>query len=375
MNSPENSDQVLRVDNIADSESFESPINSYYRGKPYHRGRDVGVYDINKMVEKNKACLVRSTQEHMISASGMKRTLFWVNAIFDMGDGIFWHATVKTNNYNTGNAFEGTYTIIVYATEPIIAAEQLELVSNDYGSFISSDSPTFNILREHRGQPISVEVDQKFLLEDDELDLHYGEGFTEWSEKFTASLPESGLSILQGAPGTGKTSYLRHLICKNWETHRFYYIPVESFHLLSSSTLPNIWNQEERNYPKAIKVIILEDAERLLLEREGQLGGETASLLNLTDGFIGDLVRVHLVCTVNSDLSKVDEALMRPGRQKFFKEFKKLEWTEAKTLAEHLDIGLSEERTYTLAEIFNLNDTKRAGEDQFQKEEKKIGFS
>lgn len=364
----------LKVDNIADNEAFESPINSYYRGKPFHRSRDIGVYNLGKMVDDNKSELIRSTQEYMISASGMKKTLFWVNTIFDKGNGVFWQATVKTNNFNTGNAFEGTYTIQVVAPDPVLAAEQIDYITKQYGSMPISDRPTFNILKEHRGQPIQVEVDEKYLLDDDGLDLRYGNGFSEWSDKFTGSLTESGLSILQGSPGTGKTSYLRHLICKHWETHRFYYIPVESFHLLSSSSLPSIWNKEEISYPKAIKVIILEDAERLLLERNEITGGETSSILNLTDGFIGDLVRVHLICTVNRSLEQVDDALLRPGRQKFFKEFQELDWEVAQKLSSHLGVILEEERSYTLAEIYNQSDMLRAGVYKMKKEEKTIGF-
>jgi hypothetical protein len=164
-----------------------------------------------------------------------------------MSDGVFWHATVKTNSYNTGNAFEGTYTMVVVAPSPDVAVSEMEKIVDKYSGLATSDRPTSQILREARGQPIQVDVDEKYLLSDDGLDLHYGEGFQEWSEKFASSLHESGLSVLQGSPGTGKTSYLRHLICSLWETHRFYYIPVESFNLLSSSNLPAICSNNDRS--------------------------------------------------------------------------------------------------------------------------------
>ena len=137
-----------------------------------------------------------------------------------------------------------------------------------------------------------------------------------------------------------------------------------------------IWGNEERNYPDAIKVIVLEDAERLLLDRENAFDSQTSSLLNLTDGFIGDLTHVHLICTINSELTNVDEALMRPGRQKFFRQFEKLAYREAAQLARHLNIAVpNEDRDYTLAEIYHLKDTQRAGEHLLEKKRPQLDFN
>jgi hypothetical protein len=66
----------LAVDSIYQTESIDSPVHTYYRGKPFHRTRDVAVFDLDKMVADHPEQLVRSSREYMLSASGLKRTLF-----------------------------------------------------------------------------------------------------------------------------------------------------------------------------------------------------------------------------------------------------------------------------------------------------------
>jgi hypothetical protein len=68
------------------------------------------------------------------------------------------------------------------------------------------------------------------------LVLHYGEEFERWHRQFSDQLRRraSGVTILQGLPGTGKTTYLRHLLFELKATHRFYYLPLTSYSMLCS---------------------------------------------------------------------------------------------------------------------------------------------
>jgi hypothetical protein len=118
--------------------------------------------------------------------------------------------------------------------------------------------------------------------------------------------------------------------------------------------------RERRRFKSSVLVLVLEDAEQLLLARRGLRDGLASSLLNFTDGFIGDLIQAHLICTINSDVQDLDEAVLRPGRQRFFREFEPIDWSRASALAEILGISLVENRAYTLAEIYHFKDVQSA---------------
>ncbi len=101
------------------------------------------------------------------------------------------------------------------------------------------------------------------------LALHYGSDFPEWDEHMQAVLKrgERGLTILRGEPGTGKTSYLRHLIWKLRSTHLFYYLPISAYALIAAPAAVEFWIQQAVNSPKRGKIVIIEDAEGLLMQR------------------------------------------------------------------------------------------------------------
>ena len=69
----------------------------------------------------------------------------------------------------------------------------------------------------------SVPLENRNPLNEDHLDLFYGDGFSKKNETFIEFMQKerSGLSIFEGTPGTGKTSYIRYLIGKLKSTHRF----------------------------------------------------------------------------------------------------------------------------------------------------------
>ena len=90
--------------------------------------------------------------------------------------------------------------------------------------------------------------------------------------------------------------------------------------------------------------------------------------------FIGDLVSAHLICTVNSEARELDEAVLRPGRQKFFHEFDLLHWDQARRLAERLGTTLTDHRSYSLAEIYHFRDLN-SGDRLDSPRPRPIGFS
>lgn len=167
----------------------------------------------------------------------------------------------------------------------------------------------------------------------------------------------SGLCILYGAPGTGKTSYIRHLMytCKDVN---FMILNTSCFDAINDSSFVNlIVNNQD-------SVIILEDCEDLMIERNTGGNSRIATLLNLSDGILGDALRLKFICTFNSKISKIDSAVLRKGRTHVKYEFKPLCTAKANIIAQELNTILPLKKGtegYTLAEIYYNENTQVDG--------------
>lgn len=186
------------------------------------------------------------------------------------------------------------------------------------------------------------------------LNLYYREGAVTWADAWinTLNTRRYGLTVLTGAPGTGKTTLLRSLAHWLVETHVFYFVPAARFACVESGEIVTFWANENRN-SKLRKVLILEDAESVLLRRRDDNREKVATLLNLTDGMLGDALGLHVVCTLNSDLADLDPALLRPGRLVAHRDFELLDRSEAQKLAGHLRVPAPAGERVSLAEFFN----------------------
>ena len=322
---------------------------------------------MDQIVNDFSDSLVRSSQEPGVVKANQCE-MNWTMLVFKRGENLFWHFVIKSNSYGQDTT-ERIFTLTVTTNDRNLAASEIQMLREKY--LPGATGPGFFMLKDLRN-PKRIPIRAEYLLSDADLDLHYGQDFGAWSSRLEEGLSLSGLSILRGKPGTGKTSFLRHLICKLSLTHRFYYIPVDGYHLLQSG-LTDFLVKEQRAMPEFTLVLVLEDAEQLLLDRRGFKEGLASSLLNLTDGFVGDMVKTHLICTINSEMQDLDEAVLRPGRQRFFREFELLTWAQASALAQHLEITLTEKRSYSLAEIFHYKDTQSKDRLQ-QKPARIVGF-
>ena len=121
-------------------------------------------------------------------------------------------------------------------------------------------------------------------------------------------------------------------------------------------------------------ILLIEDAEPLLEIRKGGDGRTTgiSNLLNMTDGILNDMLGLMVIATFNTEISKIDSALLRPGRLIARKEFSKLGELSSHKLAEALDIEWPElEYPASLADFYTAKKAKEILIHQV--EEKKIG--
>jgi hypothetical protein len=237
--------------------------------------------------------------------------------------------------------------------------EEANAAAKKFRSYVKAQpaaKPRFYIISIEDHGPVAetVTIDRPLPISDEELALHYGTDFPtwewQWRDKMRAQ--PSGLSVLFGPPGCGKTSYLRALMARLIDKAVFFFVPVSEIDMLSSPRFVNFWVSQTKHYPKKFKIAILEDAEELLLPRDAGTRDRVSNLLNIADGFLGDHLKLHVIATTNITMSNLDPAVLRPGRLIGAREFKRLKRTEAQRLADAKGLVLPEQDDFSLAEIY-----------------------
>jgi hypothetical protein len=200
----------------------------------------------------------------------------------------------------------------------------------------------FVVITSQHGYLGTRDVEMPCLLRREaDLILHYGHEFNDWSTNFLMRLRQkrTGVTILRGEPGTGKTTYLRYLTHKLRRTHRFYYLPLCVYPMLAAPAAVDFWTEQNEEYKRFKKVVILEDAESLLMQRASDNQVNLSNLLNISDGFLGEMLKLHVICTINCPLAKIDPAILRPGRLVAMREFVRLSVSQVTglTFSSHLE--------------------------------------
>lgn len=200
------------------------------------------------------------------------------------------------------------------------------------------------------------------------LELNYGKDFLKVHEKVLKALneQESGLLLFNGEPGTGKSSYIKHL-CSGVIKRKIAYIPVSLINQLTSPQMLPLLSEN-----KDI-VLVLEDAEKALVSRDvSEYTDIVQSILNLTDGILGGALNVSIIATFNTDKEKIDTALLRKGRLRVSYEFKKLSLEQTLELAKELNKDMSKiVEGMTLADIYNIEEDPG----HTKKENRRVGFN
>jgi len=203
-------------------------------------------------------------------------------------------------------------------------------------------------------------IKPKLRIED-----NYNDDFKEIHQTILKRLSkknDKGLVLLHGKPGTGKTSYIRYLISSVRKNVIF--LPPNMAGEITNPVLISVLIDNPNS------VFVIEDAENIVVDREKDGLSPVSALLNISDGLLSDCLNIQLICTFNTDTSKIDSALMRKGRLIAKYEFKELEIHKAQTLSKKLGFNSIFDGPMILTAIYNQD------EREFQKIRKnnQIGF-
>jgi len=203
-------------------------------------------------------------------------------------------------------------------------------------------------------ESVSMTIPNDVVIHDE-----YYPWFPKGPKEFFKRYMESSCPILfiSGEPGVGKTSFLRAMIVEfGLSTYVGYDEKLFNSDGMFIDFLVN----------SSADLLVMEDAETLVLPRKADNNTLIARLLNVSDGIIRLPNKKFIFTTNESGFSNVDDALLRPGRCFDSIEFRSLKYDEAVLAAKKT--GLPEpivKKDYTLASLFNQ---------QQKVQPRKIGF-
>ena len=203
-------------------------------------------------------------------------------------------------------------------------------------------------------------------IEKVDLELNYGTSFLPVHERIIDKLSnqfDGGLYMFHGEPGTGKSTYIRHLT--SLVDREFIFIPCNAVDMLTSPALLTTLLRHKNS------VLVIEDAEKAIESRENSENASLVSaLLNMSDGILGSLLKISLIVTYNCERGLIDAALLRKGRLVQDYGFRNLSIDDSQNLIDSLGMNYTATIPMSLAEIYNLSE-----ETGYQKpEEKRMGF-
>lgn len=247
---------------------------------------------------------------------------------------------------------------LAFSNDSLFAEKVYRPLFNHYTTIESNGSSDafFNIIEaDGRGGMYLNDVEVKVEDSNFDIDAMYNDGFPEVHENILRSLSsqDTGLILLHGGFGTGKTSYIRRLIKELSDREKqVIYMPPNMADQISSPNFMTFLIEHKNS------IVVIEDAENILKTREAHGNSSVANILNSTDGLLGDALKLQFICTFNADKQDIDPALFRKGRLLQEYEFNNLHVDKARKLWQDVGNPMDEfpEKDMPISDIFNHGD-------------------
>ncbi len=332
--------KTINADNLFDGSTYRSKMLYIYQFNTLPSIQYIGFIDGEKLftaIKEKFASLITSV--HQYRSYDRKKN----KSHFD-------ETILLLNNQCLIELDEGYCEILHDGKQDDFVAQVIQLASSFKEKQRKQPLEINLIVPGHRGLELkAMEIKQTKL----NLDLFYEDDFKEVDAVIRKRLnqkKDKGIVLLHGLPGTGKTTYLRYLIGKIKKRVLF----------LSPNVAANLMNPDfiDLLIDNPDTVVVIEDAENIIMDRKVNNNSAVSNLLNISDGLLADFLNVQLICTFNSSITLVDSALMRKGRLIGKYEFGKLSVRKAQALSNHLGFDKTINRPMTVAEIANQNEMR-----------------
>ena len=272
-----------------------------------------------------------------------------------------------TNEYDSEMFEEGLYKVnyVYYNNNQSASVEGLKVLFSEYlEKYQPKKAKVSILLKSQNGFDVKTHTIKPFRIDFDRM---YNDDFLEVHNRVKKSITDEnkGIVLFHGIAGSGKTNYIK------WRTSQ---IPNKNFIFFPTSMIASLTDPsfigvliDHKN-----SVLVLEDCENYIAERTA-LNSNTdvvSSILNIADGMLSDVLECQLICTFNSDISKIDSALLRKGRLIAEYKFKELSVEKANNYLRSIGKEPTITKPCSLAELTNM-ETKALKEDT---DTPKIGF-
>ncbi|MDO4230317.1 MAG: AAA family ATPase [Capnocytophaga sp.] len=272
-----------------------------------------------------------------------------------------------SNEYDNQIFEDGLFKVshIYYENTNPKAKQNLNTLCTEYiEKYISKDSKVSILLKTQSGLDIKTHTIKPHRID---FDTMYNDDFLEIHHRVKNSLTNDnkGVVLFHGIAGSGKTNYIKWLTSQI-PNKKFIFVPTTMIGSLTDPAFISLLIDNKNS------VLVLEDCENYIAERTvfNSNTDVVSSILNIADGMISDVLECQLICTFNSDISKIDPALLRKGRLIAEYKFKELSVEKCNKFLQSADKQITVNQPHSLAELTNIDTIELKEHTQ----ETKIGF-
>ena len=255
--------------------------------------------------------------------------------------------------------------IYYISTNPHSAASVKNVFDEYLQKYVSQEAKVSILLKEVHGFVFKTHRIKPFPIN---LDTMYHEDFLPVHQHIKESLNHDGKGVvlLHGVAGSGKTNYIKWLTSQV-PNKKFIFVPTTMIGYLTNPEFMSLLVDNKNS------VLVLEDCENYIAERsiDNANTDVVSAILNIADGMLSDVLECQFICTFNSDISKIDPALLRKGRLIAEYKFKELSVEKSNAFLASIDKAITVNKPHSLAELTNMDHLSYREE---QAEKPKFGF-